>query len=142
MFKYNELSDLLNSSELVIPLEMTSSGSIRCIDKDGNECFYEFEDFDFDKLVEERVVQEEQPEQPETPEQESTLEEPERDDSEFDGSDEDVAEEEEGNQDEDDAESRFLSVSETISFINSLNNSQKNKSFNSSKVKIWRDVVK
>jgi hypothetical protein len=80
MFKYNELSDLLNGS-LVTPLSKTDDGLIRCIDNDGNECFYEFEDFDFDKLPEDRVINEptEEPEEPE---------EPIKDDSEYDGTDE------------------------------------------------------
>ena len=55
MFKYNELSDLLNGS-LVTPLSKTDDGLIRCIDNEGNECFYEFEDFDFDKLPEDRIT--------------------------------------------------------------------------------------
>ena len=36
MFKYNELSDLLNGS-LVTPLSKTDDGLIRCIDSEGNE---------------------------------------------------------------------------------------------------------
>lgn len=54
MFKYNELSDLLDGT-LVKPLSKMEDGSIRCIDSNGNECFYEFDDFDFDKLPEERM---------------------------------------------------------------------------------------
>ena len=57
MFKYNELSDLLNGS-LVTPLSKTDDGLIRCIDNEGNECFYEFDDFDFDKLPEDRITDE------------------------------------------------------------------------------------
>lgn len=54
MFKYNELSDLLDGT-LVTPLSKEGNGSIRCIDGNGNECYYEFDDFDFDKTIEERA---------------------------------------------------------------------------------------
>ena len=54
MFKYNELSDLLDGT-LVTPLSKEDNGTIRCTDSDGNECYYEFDDFDFDITEEERV---------------------------------------------------------------------------------------
>ena len=55
MFKYNELSDLLDGT-LVTPLSKEDNGSIRCVDSNGNECYYEFDDFDFDKTIEERIA--------------------------------------------------------------------------------------
>lgn len=55
MFKYNELSDLIDGS-LVTPLSKADDGSIRCLDKDGNECFHTFDEFDFDKLPSERAL--------------------------------------------------------------------------------------
>ena len=85
MFKYNELSDLLNGS-LVTPLSKTDDGLIRCIDNEGNECFYEFDDFDFDKTPEDRITDEPIIDEP-NPEPET-----ERDDSEYDGTDEPISE--------------------------------------------------
>ena len=55
MFKYNELSDLTNGS-LVTPLSKMDDGSIRCLDKNGQECFHVFKEFDFAKKVEERKL--------------------------------------------------------------------------------------
>ena len=51
MFKYNELSDLLNG-ELVVPIKKKGD-KILCL-KDGKEVTYSFDDFDFDKTIEER----------------------------------------------------------------------------------------
>ena len=51
MFKYNELSDLLNG-ELVVPIKKEGD-KILCL-KDGKEVTYSFDDFDFDKTIEER----------------------------------------------------------------------------------------
>lgn len=51
MFKYNELSDLLNG-ELVVPIKKEGD-KILCL-KDGKEVIYSFDDFDFDKTIEER----------------------------------------------------------------------------------------
>ena len=123
MFKYNELSDLLDGS-LVTPLSKTEDGSILCLDKDGNKCYYEFDDFDFDKLPEEREIDEEIDE--------------EIDDSIFDGSEEIKTE----NQDEEIKEvlkedERFLTPLETKEFVNnygiSLNKNEK--------IKVWRDII-
>lgn len=54
MFKYNELSDLKYSDELVIP-QKKEGDKILCYNKDKNEyLYYSFEDFDFDKTPGER----------------------------------------------------------------------------------------
>ena len=60
MFAYNEFSDLL-TGELVIPLKK-ENGKIICLDSNGKEIIKDFEEFDFDKTVEERsfVVEEEE----------------------------------------------------------------------------------
>lgn len=134
MFKYNELSDLLDGS-LVTPISATENGSILCLDKDGNECYYEFDDFDFDKLPEERVEPEVEPEV----ELEVELEvEPEVDDSNYDGSEEineNPKEEiiiEETKEDE-----RFLTPLETKEFVENYGIAlSKNE-----KIKVWRDII-
>lgn len=135
MFKYNELSDLLNGS-LVTPLSKTDDGLIRCIDNEGNECFYEFEDFDFDKLPEDRITDESiiEPE----PEIEK-----EKDDSEYDGTDEPVSEPE---VDPDTGEvvekSGFLNAVELEEFKTNyadvIGDLIKDKR---TKIRVWRDVL-
>lgn len=59
MFAYNELSDLLNG-ELVTPIKKDGENII-CLNSKGEEVIYSFEDFDFDKTIEERsfIVEEE-----------------------------------------------------------------------------------
>ena len=52
MFAYNELSDLING-ELVTPLRKNGENII-CINSNGEEVVYSFDDFDFDKTLEER----------------------------------------------------------------------------------------
>ena len=52
MFAYNELSDLL-SGELVVPLKKEGENII-CLNKNHQEVIYTFDDFDFDKTIEER----------------------------------------------------------------------------------------
>ena len=52
MFAYNELSDLING-ELVTPLRKDGENII-CINSNGEEVAYSFDDFDFDKTLEER----------------------------------------------------------------------------------------
>lgn len=54
MFKYNELSDLLNG-DLVTPLKK-ENGQILCVDKNGDSVYYNYEDFDFDKLPQDRIL--------------------------------------------------------------------------------------
>lgn len=64
MFAYNELSDLVNG-DLVTPLKKVGDDII-CLTKDGKEAVFSFEDFDFDKTVEERnfiVVDDDPPEE-------------------------------------------------------------------------------
>lgn len=133
MFKYNELSDLLNGS-LVTPLSKTDDGLIRCIDNEGNECFYEFEDFDFDKLSEDRITDEPIIE----PEPEI-----EKDDSEYDGTDEPISEPE---VDPDTGEvvekSGFLNAVELEEFKTNyadvIGDLIKDKR---TKIRVWRDVL-
>lgn len=55
MFKYNELSDLVDGT-LVTPLSKMDDGSVRCLDSNGQECFHVFKDFDFAKKIEERKL--------------------------------------------------------------------------------------
>lgn len=52
MFAYNELSDLING-ELVTPLRKDGENII-CLNSNGEEVVYSFDDFDFDKTLEER----------------------------------------------------------------------------------------
>lgn len=52
MFKYNELSDLI-TGELVTPIQKEGD-KIACIDKNSDLVYYSFEDFDFDKTIDER----------------------------------------------------------------------------------------
>lgn len=133
MFKYNELSDLLNGS-LVTPLSKTDDGLIRCIDSEGNERFYEFEDFDFDKLPEDRITDEPIIE----PEPEI-----EKDDSEYDGTDEPISEPE---VDPDTGEvvekSGFLNAVELEEFKTNyadvIGDLIKDKR---TKIRVWRDVL-
>lgn len=133
MFKYNELSDLLNGS-LVTPLSKTDDGLIRCIDNEGNECFYEFEDFDFDKLPEDRITDEPIIE----PEPEI-----EKDDSEYDGTDEPISEPE-VNPDTGEVveKSGFLNAVELEEFKTNyadvIGDLIKDKR---TKIRVWRDVL-
>ena len=65
MFAYNELSDLLNSNELVTPIKKVGE-NILCLNSKGEEVIYSFDDFDFDKTIEERsfiVISDDTPEQ-------------------------------------------------------------------------------
>ena len=52
MFAYNELSDLL-TGELVIPIKKMGE-NIVCLNLNKEEEIYNFNDFDFDKTIEER----------------------------------------------------------------------------------------
>ena len=134
MFKYNELSDLLNGS-LVTPLSKTDDGLIRCIDNEGNECFYEFEDFDFDKLPEDRITDE--PIIEPNPEPEPKPEpkpEPEVDDSEYDGTDKDVViEDDENNEEKIIEDERFLTSAEAKNILKVFG-------FTGPAI-IWRDII-
>lgn len=135
MFKYNELSDLLNGS-LVTPLSKTDDGLIRCIDNEGNECFYEFEDFDFDKLPEDRITDEPIIE----PEPEPEIE---KDNSEYNRTDEPISEPE---VDPDTGEvvekSGFLNAVELEEFKTNyadvIGDLIKDKR---TKIRVWRDVL-
>lgn len=139
MFKYNELSDLLNGS-LVTPLSKTDDGLIRCVDNEGNECFYEFEDFDFDKLPEDRITDEPIIEPEPKPEPEPEIE---KDDSEYDGTDEPISEPE---VDPDTGEvvekSGFLNAVELEEFKTNyadvIGDLIKDKR---TKIRVWRDVL-
>lgn len=67
MFAYNEFSDLLNSNELVTPIKKVGE-NILCLNSKGEEVVYSFDDFDFDKTIEERsfiVISDDTPEQEE-----------------------------------------------------------------------------
>ena len=67
MFAYNELSDLLNSNELITPIKKIGE-NILCLNSKGEEVVYSFDDFDFDKTIEERsfiVISDDTPEQEE-----------------------------------------------------------------------------
>lgn len=130
MFKYNELSDLLNGS-LVTPLSKTDDGLIRCIDNEGNECFYEFDDFDFDKLPEDRIADEPIIEPEPNPEPEPEVE---KDDSEYDGTDKDVViEDDENNEEKIIEDERFLTSAEAKNIL---------KVFGfTGPAMIWRDII-
>lgn len=136
MFKYNELSDLLNGS-LVTPLSKTDDGLIRCIDNEGNECFYEFEDFDFDKLPEDRITNG-PTEEPEEPTEELI-----KDDSKYDGTDEPEPEPEVNPETGEVVEkSGFLNEIELEEFktnyANVIGDLIKDKR---TKIRVWRDVL-
>lgn len=137
MFKYNELSDLLNGS-LVTPLSKTDDGLIRCIDSEGNECYYEFDDFDFDKLPEDRVVEEPTSE----PEPEPTPE-PEKDDSEYDGTDEPEPEPEVDPETGEVVEKPgFLNAVELEEFKENYSDILKEISKDKrTKIRVWRDII-
>lgn len=124
MFKYNELSDLLDGT-LVKPLSKMEDGSICCIDSNGNECFYEFDDFDFDKTVEERRPPEN------NPTIKDIIDKINIDDSTYDGTDDtEIIENPEIIQEEE--KEGFLTKEETISIENYLNIKVQN---------IWRDII-
>lgn len=141
MFKYNELSDLLNGS-LVTPLSKTDDGLIRCIDNEGNEYFYEFDDFDFDKTPEDRITDEPIIDEPiidePNPEPET-----ERDDSEYDGTDEPISEPE---VDPDTGE-----VVEKSGFLNDVELEEFKTNYadvigdlikdKRTKIRVWRDIL-
>lgn len=55
MFGYNILSDLKNG-ELVTPIRM-KNGVIVCLTQNGEEIECSFEDFDFEKTEEERLIE-------------------------------------------------------------------------------------
>ena len=55
MFGYNILSDLKNG-ELVTPIRM-ENGVIVCLTQNGEEIECSFEDFDFEKTEEERLIE-------------------------------------------------------------------------------------
>jgi hypothetical protein len=139
MFKYNELSDLLNGS-LVTPLSKTDDGLIRCIDSEGNECYYEFDDFDFDKLPEDRVVEE--PEPIPEPDPEPTPE-PEKDDSEYDGTDEPEPEPEVDPETGEVVEKPgFLNAVELEEFKENYSDILKEISKDKrTKIRVWRDII-
>lgn len=141
MFKYNELSDLLNGS-LVTPLSKTDDGLIRCIDSEGNECYYEFDDFDFDKLPEDRVVEEPIPEPEPEPEPEPTPE-PEKDDSEYDGTDEPESEPEVDPETGEVVEKPgFLNAVELEEFKENYSDILKEISKDKrTKIRVWRDII-
>ena len=55
MFKYNELSDLKNTTELVTPIELTEDEeNVVCIKQDGSRVIIPIEDFDINKTIDER----------------------------------------------------------------------------------------
>lgn len=147
MFKYNELSDLLDGT-LVTPLSKEDNGSIRCLDGEENECFYEFDDFDFDKLPEERatsleeqVFSEETETTPGKNTSETTVDEVikamEADDSVYDGTDDTeiiVDEDETGEVIEDE---RFLNNEEVKEVLNEFEITKDSKT----NYLIWRDII-
>ena len=54
MFKYNELSDV-KDGRWVTPIKCTDDDIIICLDENGREVELEFDDFDFNKTVDERL---------------------------------------------------------------------------------------
>lgn len=85
MFKYNELSDLIDG-RLVIPLYKTEDGQVHVRALDSYVEFdVDFDDFDFDKLPEERGQT--TPSDPVDPPEPEPEPEPEKDDADYDGTD-------------------------------------------------------
>ena len=70
MFKYNELSDLL-TGELVTPIRTDENDNIICLNSENEEVIYTFDDFDYDKTVEERMIIIEDEPEPEIPKEKS-----------------------------------------------------------------------
>lgn len=146
MFKYNELSDLLDGT-LVTPLSKEDNGSIRCLDSEGNECFYEFDDFDFDKLPEERAasLEEQIPSKEETVSEgnssETTVDEVikamETDDSVYDGTDDTEIIADENEAEEIIEDERFLNSKETKEVLNEFEITKDSKT----NYLIWRDII-
>ncbi len=160
MFKYNELSDLLNGT-LVTPLSKEDDGSIRCLDSEGNECFYEFDDFDFDKQPEERVasleeqldsgkneeLEEKTEEKTDTQQDTSSttieevieaIEDMETDDSLYDGTDDtEVITTEDDEKEETEEDERFLNSEETNNVLSEFNIEKDSKT----NYLIWRDII-
>lgn len=145
MFKYGELSDLKDGS-LVTPFSKTENG-IRCLDADGNECFYSFDDFDFEIKPEDRIATKEpepeepeepkEPEQPEIPEEPETPEEKLADDSVYDGTD--IPQKDEDPVDDDGSvieTKRFLSSDEVNDVLSVFGIKKDNRS-----IRIWRDII-
>lgn len=139
MFKYGELSDLKDGS-LVTPFSKTENG-IRCLDADGNECFYSFDDFDFEIKPEDRVAtkepEPEEPEQPEVPEEPKIPEEKLTDDSIYDGTD--IPQKDEDPVDDDGSvieAKRFLSGDEVNDVLSDFGIKKDNCS-----IRIWRDII-
>lgn len=54
MFAYNKLSDLTNG-ELVTPIS-TNGDTVLCLDSNGNNVSYSFDDFDFSKQENDRTI--------------------------------------------------------------------------------------
>lgn len=135
MFKYGELSDLIDGS-LVIPLYKTEDGQVRVRVPDSiTEYCVDFDDFDFDKTPEERAT----PSNPD-PEPNEPINEPikEKDDSEYDGTDE-LTEEPviDPSTGEVKEKSGFLSAEESKELVELFDIPIDKRR----KVKIWKDVI-
>ena len=135
MFKYGELSDLIDGS-LVIPLYKTEDGQVRVrVPGSTTEYCVDFDDFDFDKTPEERVT----PSNPD-PEPTEPINEPieEKDDSEYDGTDEPTEEPIiDPSTGEVKERSGFLSAEESKELVELFNIPIDKRR----KVKIWKDVI-
>lgn len=148
MFKYGELSDLIDGS-LVIPLYKTEDGQVRVRVPDSiTEYCVDFDDFDFDKTPEERIAPNNPNPEPEpnepindpNPEPNEPINEPikEKDDSEYDGTDE-PAEEPivDPSTGEVKERSGFLSAEESKELVELFDIPIDKRR----KVKIWKDVI-
>lgn len=145
MFKYGELSDLIDGT-LVIPLYKIEDGQVRVRVPDSTtEYCVDFDDFDFDKTPEERVTPSDPAPEPTEPINEpepepEPINEPteEKDDSKYDGTDEPeeepIIDPETGEVKE---KSGFLTAEESRELVELFDVPIDKRS----KVKIWKDVI-
>lgn len=159
MFKYNELSDLIDGS-LVTPLSKEDNGTILCLDSTGSKVYYSFDDFDFDKTINERktivsktdnsdsgskdessnIKEESSDSSSSTITTKDVIEVMEKDidDSTIDGTDEESVSEDDDSSDEDDEEEGFVTSSSEKDSILELGRITKKTGYS---YRIWKDII-
>lgn len=151
MFKYNVKSDLKNG-KLVTPISATENDTIICLDENGNEIEVNFDDFDFEKTVDERYFVVEDSSSIEVAEEEppsKIISEPEPEETiETEVDEEDIIQEPKPEEIIVPAEDKEIITEEKSGFIE--NNSKKANILSSSgyspertikHVNIWKDIV-
>lgn len=159
MFKYNELSDLIDGS-LVTPLSKEDNGTILCLDSTGSKVYYSFDDFDFDKTINERKTTVNKTDNSDsgskddssTAKEESSdsssstittkdvieVMEKDIDDSTIDGTDEEFISEDDDSSDEDDEKEGFITSSSERDSILELGGITKKTGYS---YRIWKDII-